>query len=137
MLVFHLHPPTPKHVWHPPQGHCELTKVTLLLRTARLNYTNRLFFKSPKILRSRFRCMTSFTSPGPGIFILTSVNDTSSLTPALKFAPHPCAELKGSQPNQTQRQDIFNEIPRPLYYTQSSRRKENFVITSAVFHLKI
>ena len=35
------------------------------------------FFKSPKILRARFRCMPSFTSPGPGIFILTSVNDTS------------------------------------------------------------
>ena len=27
----------PQHVWHPPQGHCELAKVTLLLRTARLN----------------------------------------------------------------------------------------------------
>ena len=37
---------------------------------------NWLFFKSPKILHERFRCMTSFTSPGPGIFILTSVNDT-------------------------------------------------------------
>ena len=40
------------------------------------------FFQIPKILRARFRCMTSFTSPGhiflSGIFILTSLNDTSS-----------------------------------------------------------
>ena len=28
--LFHLHP---QHVWHPPQGHCELAKVTLLLWT--------------------------------------------------------------------------------------------------------
>ena len=27
----------PQHVWHSPQNHCELAKVTLLLRTARLN----------------------------------------------------------------------------------------------------
>ena len=32
----------PQHAWHPTQGHCELAKVTLLLRTARLNSTNRL-----------------------------------------------------------------------------------------------
>ena len=31
-----------QHVWHPLQGHCELAKVTLLLRTARLN-SNQLF----------------------------------------------------------------------------------------------
>ena len=75
--LFHLTPPTHTHVWHPPQGHCELAKVTLLLRTARISSLT--FFK---ILRARFRCMTSFTSPShnflSGIFILTSVNDTSS-----------------------------------------------------------
>ena len=53
------------------------------------------FFKIPKILRARFRCMTSFTStsqPFYRIFILTSMNDTllpeRALTPALKFAPN-------------------------------------------------
>ena len=29
-----------QHVWHPPQGHCELAKVTLLLPTARFNSTD-------------------------------------------------------------------------------------------------
>ena len=51
----------PQHVWHTPQGLGEQAKVTLLLRTARLNSLT--FIKSPKILRARFRCMTSFTSP--------------------------------------------------------------------------
>ena len=41
-------PSAPHHVRHPPQGHCEVAKVTLLLRTARLNSTD--FFKIPKIL---------------------------------------------------------------------------------------
>ena len=41
------------------------------------------FSNSPRqILRARFRCMTSFTSPShnflTGIFILTSLNDTSA-----------------------------------------------------------
>ena len=44
------------------------------------------FFKISKILCARSQCMTSLTSPGPGIFILTSVND--ALTPALKLAPN-------------------------------------------------
>ena len=40
------------------------------------------FSQIPQILCERFRCMTSFTSPGhiflSGIFILTSLNNTSS-----------------------------------------------------------
>ena len=40
--------------------------------------TQLTFSRSPKILHARFRCMTSFTFPGPRIFILTFVNDTSS-----------------------------------------------------------
>ena len=51
----------------PTCGHCELAKVTLLLRTARLNST--AFFKNPQILRARFRCMTSFTSTGQPFYL--------------------------------------------------------------------
>ena len=47
---------TPQHVWRPLQGHCELAKVTLLLRTTRLN--SWLFSKSPK------SSARSFTSSG-------------------------------------------------------------------------
>ena len=45
MLAFPSAPP-PQHVWHVPQGHCELAKVTLLLRIARLNLTD--FFQNPQ-----------------------------------------------------------------------------------------
>ena len=74
-----------------------------LVSSSQLNY----FFKIPQILRARFRCMTSFTSTGQsfsGIFILTSVNDTSSprahqhLCSSLHLI-NPWAEPKGSQPN--------------------------------------
>ena len=62
------------------------------------------FYKIPKILRARFRCITSFTSTFYWIFILTSVNDTSSLCARQHLCSslhltHPCAEPKGSQPN--------------------------------------
>ena len=65
---------------HPPKGHGEPAKVNLLLPTAKFNSLT--FLKFPQILHARFRCMTSFTFPGhnflSGIFILTSVNNTSS-----------------------------------------------------------
>ena len=80
-------------------------KSTLPVRCQVLNSTD--FFKIPKILRSRFQCMTSFISTGQplsGIFILTSVNDTSSpharqhLCSSLHLT-NTCAEPKGSRPN--------------------------------------
>ena len=46
---------------HPTQGHGEQAKVNRLL--PRQNSTQLTFPKSPQILRARFRCMTSFTSP--------------------------------------------------------------------------
>ena len=66
------------------KGHCsgfgERAKVNPLLpRQDSTQLTD--FFKIPKILRARFRCMTSFTSTGQPfyrIFILISMNDTSS-----------------------------------------------------------
>ena len=73
MLIF---PSTPNHVRHPPQGLDELRKSTFFFGGK--NSTNWLFSN----LSPRFWCMTSFTSPGrislSEIFILTSLNDTSS-----------------------------------------------------------
>ena len=62
-----------------------------------LNLNSLAFLKSPQILRARFRCMTSFTSPGhtlSGIFILTSVNDTSSP----RVRQHLCSSLLLTNP---------------------------------------
>ena len=63
------------------------------------------FLKSPpQILCARFRCMTSFASQSPWIFILTSVNHTFSprasqhLYSSLHLT-NPCTEPNGSQPN--------------------------------------
>ena len=51
----------PKPRAHPTQGHSEQAKVNRLLpRQDSTQLTD--FFKSPKIFRARFRCMTSFTS---------------------------------------------------------------------------
>ena len=74
----------PNHVRHPI---CKLLiwpqrapKINLSVRTQELN--SLLFSQIPKILSPRLRCMTSFTPPGPiflsDVFILTSLNDTSS-----------------------------------------------------------
>ena len=52
----------PKPRAHPTQGHGEQAKVNRLLPRQEPNSLT--FFKIPKILRARFRCMTSFTSPG-------------------------------------------------------------------------
>ena len=49
----------PKPLTHPTQGLGGLARVNLLLPSQELNSD---FFKSPKILRARFRCMTSFIS---------------------------------------------------------------------------
>ena len=65
------------------------------------------FSQIPQILSPRFRCMTSFTPSGPISylgFILTSVNDASSLHARehLRSCLHltnPCTEPKGSHPN--------------------------------------
>ena len=47
------------HVWHPPQSLGELRKSTFFF--GRQNSTNWLFSN----LSPRFRCVTSFTPPGP------------------------------------------------------------------------
>ena len=66
------------------------------------------FFSNPQILSPHFRCVTSLTSPGlkipSAIFILTSLNDTSSprAREHLRSCLHltiPCTEPKGSHPN--------------------------------------
>ena len=57
MLTF---PSAPNHVRYPPQGLGELRKSTVFL-DARTQLTD--FSQIPQILRARFRCMTSFTSP--------------------------------------------------------------------------
>ena len=86
----------------PPQGHCELAKVTLL-RTARLN--SLIFFKSPNILRARFRCMTSITSPSSNWDFYFDISEWHFLparawTPALMLhLTNLCTEPKRSQPN--------------------------------------
>ena len=72
-----------------------------------LNLNSLTFLKPPQILRTSFRCMTSFISPGhtflSGTLILTSVNDTSSphARQHLRSSLHitnPCTEPKGSEP---------------------------------------
>ena len=54
--------------------------INFFARSQELNSLT--FSQIAKILSPRFRCMISFTPPGPisylGIFILTSVNDASS-----------------------------------------------------------
>ena len=65
-----------KFVWPHPA-----LNLDSLVRRQEIN--SQLFLKSPKIHGPRFWCMTSFTPPGlnflSGIFILTSLNDSSSL----------------------------------------------------------
>ena len=96
MLSF---PPAPNHVRHPPQGLSELRKSTFFLRGK--NSTHWLFSNPPNpphtlpvhdvihIPRSRLPS---------GIFILTSLNDTSptcAWTPALMLhLTNPCAKWK-------------------------------------------
>ena len=78
MLAF---PSAPQHVWHPPQGHRELAKITFFLRTARLNSTNRLFQNPqipPRALPMHNVIHIHWSTFLSGIFILTSWNDTSS-----------------------------------------------------------
>ena len=90
------------HVQYPAanywSGLGEPRKSTFFLRGKNSTHC---FFSNPKILSLRFRCVTSLTSPGlnflSGIFILTSLNDTSSpraCTPALLHLTNPCAKWK-------------------------------------------
>ena len=72
--------PTSQHVWHPPQGHWpgfgEQAKVNRLLpRQDSTQQTD--FFNSPKILRALL-VHDVIHIPLSGIFILTSMNDTSA-----------------------------------------------------------
>ena len=66
---------------------------------------NWFFFKSPKILRTRFRCMTTFTSQSPIWDFYFDISELHILpmrawTPALLLhLTNPCAEPKGSQAN--------------------------------------
>ena len=87
----------------PPPNACGARSAQIRLASASPE-SNWLFSNPPQILRARFRYMISFTSPGPGIFILTSVNDTSF--PRARqhqcsslHLTNPCTEPKGSQPN--------------------------------------
>ena len=95
--LFHL-PTSHQHVWHPPQGHCELAKVTLLPRTARLNSLT--FVKSPKILRACFRCMRAFILKSYLGFLfwhlwMTHPPRVRMWTPALMLhLTNPCAKRK-------------------------------------------
>ena len=67
-------------------------------------WTHLTFFKSPKILRTRFRCMTSFTSPYL-VFLfwhlwMTRPSPARAWTPEFMLhLSNPCTEPKGSQPN--------------------------------------
>ena len=54
---FSICPPPHHHVWHPLSSESQPSSLD-----ARTQLTD--FFQIPKILRVRFRCMTSFTSPG-------------------------------------------------------------------------
>ena len=86
----------PPSYTHPPQGHWpgfgELAKVNRLLPSQELNSTD--FLKIPKILRARFRCMTSFTSTGqpfPGIYFdicERHILRARASTHVLKFVPN-------------------------------------------------
>ena len=84
---------TPHLVRHLPKAFASKWKSTVFSR-GRSKLHSLTFSKSPNPPHARFRCMTSFTSTGQPfyrIFILTSVNDTSSpraSTPVLKFAPN-------------------------------------------------
>ena len=83
----------PEHVWHQPQGHCELAKATLLLRTARLNSTNWLFSNTPRILRARFQCMMSFTSSAQPFYLGFLFWHLWTTHPPRATHPHLCSSL--------------------------------------------
>ena len=94
-------PSAPHHVRHLPQGLGERAKVNRLLRTLKLHSLT--VFQIPKILRARFRCMTSYTSRGHifsiWVSIVTSLNDTSTphARKHLRSSLHltnPCAKRK-------------------------------------------
>ena len=99
-------PSAPQRLWHPPQGLGEQAKVTLLLRTARLNLLT--FFQNPpnppRALPVHDVIHIHWSTLLSGTFILTSVNDTSSpharqhLCSSLHLT-NPRAEPKGSQPD--------------------------------------
>ena len=78
MLTF---PSAPDHV-RPPRQTTGLVSASPESQPSSSDAkTKHWFFSNPQILCACFRCMTSFTSPGhflSGIFILTSLNDTSS-----------------------------------------------------------
>ena len=78
----------PNHVQLPPQGLGELRKSTFFSRAK--NQLTDFFFKSPKIFRARFRCMTSFTSHGH-ISIWGFYCDTP--TPRVRENLRPCLHL--------------------------------------------
>ena len=81
MMAF---PSAPKHVWHLPQSHWpgfgEQAKVNLLLPTQELNSLT--FFQNPpnppRVLQVHDVIHISWLNFVSGIFILTSLNDTSS-----------------------------------------------------------
>ena len=91
----------PSALKHLPQGHWpgfgEQVKVNLLLPRQKSTLT---FFKIPQILRARFRCMTSFTSPSSIWDFYFDISEwhilpARSWTPALMLhLTNPCAKRK-------------------------------------------
>ena len=113
ILAFSSPPPSPQHVWHPPQRSPRASESqpsspkagsTLLLRC--LVSTPWLFQNLPKS-SARFRCVTSLAlcNPVSHLGLLWHLWVTRSLgarawTPVLMLhLTNPCAEPKGSQPN--------------------------------------
>ena len=83
-----------KFVWH-----CEPRKSTLFVRCLVLNSTD--FFRSPQILRA-LPVNYVIHIPLSGIFILTSLNDTSAPRTRVNTCVHVApsyTEPRGSQPN--------------------------------------
>ena len=91
-------PSARNHVWHPPQGLGEQSKVTLLFRTARPNWLFSQISPNPPRMLPVLDVIhiPYFLS---GIFILTSVNDTSSPHArqhlrSILHLTNPCAKRK-------------------------------------------
>ena len=84
-------PSAPNHVWQPPQDLGEQAKVTLFFR--RQDSTNWLFLNLPKSsvhASGAWRHSNPWSHPLYGIFMVTSLNDTSAPRARVNTCAHVC-----------------------------------------------
>ncbi len=99
--------PFPPHVWHPTQGHGEQAKVNRLPPSQELNSTDfsQISQNPPRTLPVHDVILIAWSHFLSGIFILTSVNDTSFL----RARQHLCSSVHLTNPYfRTYRQ--FNNV---------------------------